>query len=213
MVNRRQFEKLLSVIVVALLCLVCYLLWVNGARCMAEAHADPLAETHASRYDVEFVATSVPEAVAMIRYWIRLAPRHPMANQARQQRFAKLQVAATETYGTPLSLTMAMMFKESSGRPGVIGKRGEVGLMQVHPLTSARFCKRIDMSDPRGQVICGHKVLRYGYDRCGTWKGALTWYASSRGACEARPGSNLAVVVGSRFKLAAKLEIAAQGAK
>jgi hypothetical protein len=38
--DKRKFEKLLSVIAMLLMALVCYLLWLNGARCMNEAHAD-----------------------------------------------------------------------------------------------------------------------------------------------------------------------------
>jgi soluble lytic murein transglycosylase-like protein len=154
-----------------------------------------------------FQASTEADAVAMIKHWIRLTPRHPMANAKRQERFARLQVAATEVHQTPLSLTMSIMFKESSGRPGVVGALGEIGLMQVHPATSRRF--KCSMGKPFGQLMCGHKVLRYWFDKCGTWRGALTAYAGKYGRCEAKPGSNLARVVRSRFKLAAELEAVA----
>lgn len=157
-----------------------------------------------------FQASTEADAMAMIRYWIRLAPRHPMANHARQARFARLQVAATEKHGTPLSLTMAIMFRESSCRPGAKGTRGEIGLMQVHPWTWATYCRGLDPKDPGDQVQCGHTVLREGFDRCGSWRGALTWYASKYDICKAKPRSNLAGVVRDRFKLAAELETVAR---
>lgn len=203
----RRLEKALTVVATVLLLVAIYLLWANGARCEGVAHADPVAEDQANGDDVRFQAHTEDHAVAMIRYWIRLAPRHPMSNVKRQRRFATLQVAATEVYGTPLSLTMAMMFKESSGIPTLVGSRGEIGLMQVHPATGARH--RCDLTKPRGQIVCGHKVLRAAYDHCGTWEGALARYASSTGTCSPKRGSNLAAVVKSRFKLAAELERAA----
>jgi soluble lytic murein transglycosylase-like protein len=161
-------------------------------------------ESTANADTKEFVCNTEECADAMIKYWVRLAPRHPMANPKHRIKLARLQVAATKAHGTPLALATAIMVRESSCRSRVKGTRGELGLMQVHPATAVRFkCRLVK---PYEQLLCGNKVLRYWYNKCGNWRCALTAYASKTGAFKAKPGSNLARVVNDRFKLATELE-------
>lgn len=89
--------------------------------------------------------------------------------------------AATE-HSVPALLLVAMVFRESSFRTGLVGTRGEVGLMQVGE-DVARFCN-CDLTTPAGQVMCGACGLRHGIDRCGTIEGGLTAYATKGGKCD-----------------------------
>jgi hypothetical protein len=192
-----QWVLLCLLAIVALL----ILLFVDNVR--AEKPAD-----QSNDIDV-FAASTEDHADKMIRHWIRLAPRHPLARPKLRAQYTRLMVAATELNNTPLALAMAIMFRESSGDPNVKpGKRGELGEMQVHPMTANRF--RCQMKTRFGRFMCGNKVLKYWYDRCGTWRGAFTGYAGKYGQCQAKRGSNLSAVVRDRFNLAAELEAVAR---
>lgn len=72
---------------------------------------------------------------------------------------------------------MALAFAESSLRVGVIGAKGELGLMQVMP-SRASLC---DVATVRGQVECGAVELRKAIDLCGgDVAGGIARYASGR---------------------------------
>jgi hypothetical protein len=121
-------------------------------------------------------------------------------------------------------LVSAISFRESSYKPEAVGKRGEVGLMQVH--SEARVnCERyvverrkLDPTKPRGQIACGTFVLAQGTENCGTTvqdpaacvdrlegcQGALAWYVSGHCSAEDRGGIAKAV----RYRLVKWNELA-----
>ena len=115
---------------------------------------------------------------------------------------------AAELYGLDWELLAACAYAESSYDPGAVGKVGEVGLLQVHG-PARRTCVKsgLDLTEPRGQVLCGARWLSLLAGKCGAvvadpelcssrtardgararaCSGGLAAYLS--GSCEASPG-------------------------
>lgn len=75
-------------------------------------------------------------------------------------------------------LVAAIMRLEASWKNDVIGKKGEIGIMQVMP---GKISRKYDMSTPQGQIEAGIEKLRYAFDECNyDLKKALTHYASGK---------------------------------
>lgn len=118
--------------------------------------------------------------------------------------------AAAIANDVPAELILATAERETKLRhDGPRGKLGERGIVQVHPNTGRRF--RCNLKTQRGQLDCGAAILAHGYRRCGTWRGAVTYYAGSKGACRAKPGTRLERVARDRTKLAAVIRAKAKG--
>jgi hypothetical protein len=150
-----------------------------------------------------------PECAShMIKYWVRLSPRHPLARPQNRIRFAYELASVIQEHEAPLALIASISFRESSGRAGLVGPAGELGEMQVHPDTAAR--NKCELRTPKQRIDCGTKILRKYFDKCGSWEGALTVYASKYGKCTTKWGSRLYWTVKNRFKLADKLEFYAR---
>lgn len=77
----------------------------------------------------------------------------------------------------PLLVSTIITF-ESSWRPDVIGRRGEVGLMQILPQSICSFGQKIETSED--QIRTGARCLRLSLDQCQDLRGGLTMYASGR---------------------------------
>jgi len=102
----------------------------------------------------------------------------PLLHEPRSSDVDAIAAACAEAeaaYGVPCLLLVAMMHHESRFDSTVIGKRGEIGLLQVHG-AAARGC---DLATIRGQVFCGAAWLQLGRSRCSDWWSATHWYASS----------------------------------
>lgn len=139
-----------------------------------------------------------------LQWWARGAPRHPLRRAAYRGEVARALVDGAARHDLPVELVTAMALRESSARPGVLGRAGEAGLMQVHPDTAARFGCRL--GTPQGDIECGCRVLSYHRVRCGgDLAGALSAYGSRSGTCTPPPGGSLARMVRDRLALAADL--------
>ena len=107
------------------------------------------------------------------------APNHYLNDPDALSRYLQ-EVRETESEsGVPASLLLAVQYLESSLKPDRIGKRGEIGIMQVHPSMTGGC----EMATRRGQMACGAAILAAAYEHCGTWEGALTRYAQRSGRC------------------------------
>ena len=92
-------------------------------------------------------------------------------------RYAKI---AGDEYGVPPSLVAAVVMHESSGRPGLRGKAGEYGLMQLMPATADTLGFSGDyallLSHPLLNMRLGTKYLAQQFRRYGNWPEALSAY-------------------------------------
>lgn len=100
-----------------------------------------------------------------------------------------LDVAEAERFNP--SIVAAIITLESSWQPSVLGKLGEVGLMQIN--------LRGASADPAENIRTGIGMLREGMAQCGTVVGAISYYATGS-RCTAR------AVALRRVRLAAKIE-------
>ena len=88
----------------------------------------------------------------------------------RAQEYATIIVEESQAVVPAIDpyLIVAIIFKESSFRPEVTGKRGEVGLMQVmaHGAVTRLITNEIP-EDPRSNIRVGIGHLRYWQEKCG----------------------------------------------
>jgi hypothetical protein len=82
-------------------------------------------------------------------------------------------------------LLAAIQFHESSWRPGVVGGRGELGLMQVHGV-ALQGLRRDAALDPATNVRLGYEYLLRCRRICGPGQNRLFLGAFASGACDAR---------------------------
>lgn len=135
-----------------------------------------------------------------IRWLCRTNHRHPMwfDGEARGRMAGWIAMSASESGIDPYLVT-AMVFYESTFRPGVTGERGEVGLIQV--ARHVRLdCERdgLIMTDPIDQLRCGVRHLRKQIDRCGSLRGGLTAYGSAPPRCAEEHGDRVWRAVNAR---------------
>lgn len=100
-------------------------------------------------------------------------------NHEKRHAFAwDINRASTENDVPDLLMTVNI-FKESSFRKDALSENTEwYGLGQMHGVASANC----DIETRIGQLRCSAKWLRFCYDKCGTWSGAITAY-KTRGYC------------------------------
>jgi len=86
--------------------------------------------------------------------------------------------AAAQRWRVPAAVLASMAYVESSCRPGAVGARGGVGLLQVVPGTLAAHGHTAEeLQRPRLNLALGARHLRYWLDRCGDLEAALGVYA------------------------------------
>jgi len=90
---------------------------------------------------------------------------------------------AGERHGVDWALIAAIIHVESGFSPGVVSKKGAVGLMQIMPDTAdwigARLGERVsreDLFDPQVNIHLGTYYLRYLLDRFASEQAALAAY-------------------------------------
>jgi len=100
-------------------------------------------------------------------------------------------------------LLMAMAYRETEYRPGMIGSRGERGLLQVgHGGRRYPMCREVcgELATPDEHMACGACWLRAGVDWCrGDLYGGMLAYAY--GKCRAPRDSRAAKAVRKRVQL------------
>jgi hypothetical protein len=216
--NWKKYEKPLSAIAVLLMALVAYLLYLNGARCMNEAHADPLA---GSQVDADpDVATRVNRAMLWVVQVLSPNAGNPVARKPLWRKDLAGYIAEeSAAQDLPWDLVTAIVYRESSfrhgakGDPDAEGNPRSHGLMQVGIGVRAKCRARgLDLEVPHDQVKCGTWWLREATDAIcgGDLRGGMAFYASGK-TCRPRK-KHLKSVVHDRFNLARKLRRATEGA-
>jgi hypothetical protein len=131
---------------------------------------------------------------------VKTSPKNPVFKTQPRAELAGWIAEASGRHGIPGLLVTAIVYRESSFRPGAVGSaRGEVGLMQVHG-AAARGC---ELDTGRGQIDCGTKWLAACKQKCGSVERSLTAYAI--GKCET-DSKRVKGIVNSRIKLWERLK-------
>lgn len=84
-----------------------------------------------------------------------------------------------EQYEVPTEVIIAVIATESSYRPGVVGKAGEQGFMQIHPINFKWLTESLgvtDFSDPKQNILCGVYMLSKLYSKYDTRTEVLMCY-------------------------------------
>lgn len=88
-----------------------------------------------------------------------------------------------EEYGIPPEIIIAQISRESCFNPEVVGAAGEVGYLQIHPVTVTFITGEtgLDVSDPRENISAGAWLLHYFIDRGYSLNEALICYNEGEG--------------------------------
>jgi soluble lytic murein transglycosylase-like protein len=113
------------------------------------------------------------------------------AEQARAASYAEIIVEEAQAVQPEIDpfLMVAIIYRESSFRPGVAGKRGEVGLMQIFPYgalvrTINMGVTKEDLGDPRTNVRVGVSHLLFWQNECGPDDMSVWLSAYNSGKCK-----------------------------
>jgi transglycosylase-like protein with SLT domain len=144
-----------------------------------------------------------PTRAELVREWI--VARNPQATIKDFDTFAEFFLQECQEKGLDYRFVMALIERESAWRPGVVGKHGEVGLMQVLPATAKLIAKNLgwtlgDLKNPRENLKYGLVYLKDQVDVYGMSPTALR--AFNRGPANAlqhRPEDKYAESVGLHF--------------
>ncbi len=105
----------------------------------------------------------------------------------RAEKYATIIVEESQAVQPPIDpfLITAIIFKESSFRAKIEGKKGEVGLMQVMPRgTLTRSISKQSRTDVRANIRVGVGHLHYWQERCGADDMDLWLSAYNLGRCK-----------------------------
>ncbi|UQZ90835.1 hypothetical protein C4J81_17120 [Deltaproteobacteria bacterium Smac51] len=91
---------------------------------------------------------------------------------------------ASETFGVPANMILAVMKTESGFDAGAVSKTGVRGLMQVTQSTYNGLGFTGDRSDPNNSIMAGTKLLGQLYQQYGNWPDALAAYNGGDGAVQ-----------------------------
>ena len=88
---------------------------------------------------------------------------------------------AQNTFDIPALLMVSMGYRESKYKINDIGKRGEIGVMQVCKM-GIKKCKEYcgEMETANEQIMCGGCWFKHGIDWCGSLEGGLNAYLSGK---------------------------------
>jgi soluble lytic murein transglycosylase-like protein len=117
----------------------------------------------------------------IIAMMLTASPRAPIA---RVRVLAPIILTEATRIGVPADLAIMVAAHESAYRQDVVGKRGELGVMQVAPSGRAiEYCRaeRGGLRNLRLNVRCGMRLLKRALDVCeGVELHALTQYNGGR---------------------------------
>ena len=112
------------------------------------------------------------------------------AEKERAARYATIVVEESGAVQPEIDpfLVVAIIYRESSFRPNVEGKRGEVGLMQIFPYgalvrTINKGVTKEDLADARTNVRVGVSHLLFWQNECGTDDMTVWLSAYNSGRC------------------------------
>lgn len=108
---------------------------------------------------------------------------------ARARRMARLFVHSGGRWGVNPWTLAAIAMHESGGNPDVVGRHGELGVMQLHPRNrygriAARVCAEVPRACAAAIIDGGAQLLASAIRRCGDERGGLSMYNS--GSCDRR---------------------------
>jgi soluble lytic murein transglycosylase-like protein len=109
------------------------------------------------------------------------------AKQQRAEDYAQIIVEESQAVQPEVDpfLVVAIIFRESSFRAKIKGKRGEVGLMQIMPRgTLTRTITKQNLTDVRANVRVGIGHLHYWQEECGSDDMVLWVSAYNAGKCK-----------------------------
>ncbi len=105
----------------------------------------------------------------------------------RAEKYATIIVEESQAVQPPIDpfLVVAIIFKESSFRAQIKGKKGEVGLMQIMPRgTLTRSITKESLTDVRPNIRVGVGHLHYWQERCGSNNTDIWLSAFNAGKCK-----------------------------
>lgn len=115
---------------------------------------------------------------ARILAWI--LERNPAAGIEEFVAFPAVLLDESARAGIDYRLILAMADKESGLNPRAVGRRGEVGLLQLLPSTATLVAKRLgvlgSLGDPKVNVRYGIEYLKWQVERFGMTPDALRAY-------------------------------------
>ncbi len=127
------------------------------------------------------VAAVTAAVLALVPHW------KSEKSHLRAEEYAMIIVEETQAVQPPIDpfLVVAIIFKESSFRAKIKGKKGEVGLMQIMPRgTLTRSITKESMTDVRSNIRVGVGHLHYWQDRCGADDMDVWLSAYNAGKCK-----------------------------
>lgn len=88
-----------------------------------------------------------------------------------------------EMYGIPPVIIIAIISRESNFNEGAIGAEGEIGYMQIHPVTASYIMNNtgLDISDPIENISAGAWLLHYFLSQGYSLNDALICYNEGEG--------------------------------
>lgn len=156
-----------------------------GARAVVRDYSEPPPAPIA--LDDPSLASRYDAAIIWLAERRGAAERHRIiGDSAYRDSIREAAILAGTSYGFDPDLLLGIAYRESVFDIGRVGKRGEIGLMQVGSL-GRRYCREVcgKNETPEEQMLCGACWLDYGVKFCGgDLRRGLNVYAS--GKCDAR---------------------------
>ena len=111
-------------------------------------------------------------------------------NKAKRDKLADIIDAAVADYpAISAEMLVATAYRESSFRPTAVGPVGERSLFQFQPATAHHVRLKLDprcnLRTVAGSAYCAAAWLANGVEYCGSLKGAIVRYITTRGRCVA----------------------------
>jgi Transglycosylase SLT domain len=140
---------------------------------------------------VDPLVMTVALALAILECFGPARRAHPGAEARAQTYAAQVDFAATSSRVDPY-LVVALIERESSWIEGAVGKRGEIGLMQVTPRTEATKgydTRLLELFKVAVNIRVGVRWMDVKRRRCGTDDPLLWLSAYKGGVCRSSPYS------------------------
>lgn len=111
-----------------------------------------------------------------------------VAQKRRARVVLPLAKAASEEFGVPVAMILAVIRAESDFYANAVSRVGAMGLMQLMPDTFSWLCEELNesynaqkISDPATNVRYGTYYLAYLYTKFSNWRVALAAYNAGEG--------------------------------
>ncbi len=125
------------------------------------------------------------EAEAMLREQEEKNGENALNIPAAAQRWLPLAKEASQAYGVPLEIILAVMQAESNFSPDAVSETNVKGLMQVTSDTYKEMGFSGDRANPKNSVMAGTKYLSTLYGKYGSWDEVFFAYNGGPGTLAA----------------------------